>query len=359
MNYWENRFQAALLGVLIGDALGQPVETMTAERILSATGGKGITTFIDAIQRGIPSQANLKAGATTDDWQLTKKITESLIACGEFNLLDIAKRHVAAYRECRIGWGGTTEYSVKELVDFQVSGGKKGRNPIVPVTSAEMGRGAGNGVAMKIAPLVLFDWYSTDEKFNKHGLTDHIRRLTLLTHADPRALYTTLALALAEEYVLINHIQDSAGALRMFDAVMKTMQLIADQPGQYGYPNEPETFSQLRRLRPLIGDAKAIEREIKPGFIATESVIYAIGIFLTYPTDFRTAILTAVNAGYDSDTTAAIIGAISGMNNGLAAIPEDWRAFFPWYGEAVVLGTQLFHAATKKKKSLRQQKNVM
>ena len=99
MNELIKKIQAGLLGVMIGDAMGMPVETMKPEEILSATEGQGITTFTDAIQKGIKNQSNLNAGETTDDWQLTKKIALSLIEIGGFDLEDIAAKHIKAYHE--------------------------------------------------------------------------------------------------------------------------------------------------------------------------------------------------------------------------------------------------------------------
>jgi ADP-ribosyl-[dinitrogen reductase] hydrolase len=41
---------------------------------------------------------------------------------------------------------------------------------------------------------------------------------------------------------------------------------------------------------------------------------------------FEEALLGAVNLGDDTDTTAAITGALAGIRYGLEAIPADWRA---------------------------------
>ncbi len=53
----------------------------------------------------------------------------------------------------------------------------------------------------------------------------------------------------------------------------------------------------------------------------TESVLWSLYAFLRTPDDFTGAIHTAIIAGGDVDTTAAMTGAIAGARNGLEAIP--------------------------------------
>ena len=39
---------------------------------------------------------------------------------------------------------------------------------------------------------------------------------------------------------------------------------------------------------------------------------------------YRAAVLTAINLGEDTDTTACVTGALTGAMYGLAAVPEAW-----------------------------------
>jgi ADP-ribosyl-[dinitrogen reductase] hydrolase len=43
-------------------------------------------------------------------------------------------------------------------------------------------------------------------------------------------------------------------------------------------------------------------------------------------TDFRAAVLRAVNLGDDADTTGAVCGQLAGACFGESGIPEDWRS---------------------------------
>lgn len=53
----------------------------------------------------------------------------------------------------------------------------------------------------------------------------------------------------------------------------------------------------------------------------TLTAVYA---FLRFPNDFEKSVLFCVNAGWDTDTMAAISGNIAGAFNGLNCIPARW-----------------------------------
>ncbi len=60
--------------------------------------------------------------------------------------------------------------------------------------------------------------------------------------------------------------------------------------------------------------------------LGPEAVGLAFGILAAARGDFSNAVLGGVNIGRDTDTIAAIAGAISGAQNGIDAIPAMWRA---------------------------------
>ena len=68
--------------------------------------------------------------------------------------------------------------------------------------------------------------------------------------------------------------------------------------------------------------------EIWTGAFALESVPAAIYAFLRSPDDPRTVLLTAANAGHDSDTIASmagnLVGAWLGVTRMARAVPEWW-----------------------------------
>jgi ADP-ribosylglycohydrolase len=55
-----------------------------------------------------------------------------------------------------------------------------------------------------------------------------------------------------------------------------------------------------------------------------EAVPTAVGIFLIFRHDFEEAVAAAASCGGDTDTVAAIVGALSGAYHGASAIPQRW-----------------------------------
>lgn len=364
----KEKFQAVFLAIMFGDAMGQAVETMSRAEIKKATDGKGISFFSKPLQTKIAENRDLAAGQTTDDWQLTKLVAESLIACSGYSQEDVARRHTDLFNEhlaaCGFGpddqdmaewlkakpirqtelagWGGTTKRAVADLHLGFVTDFKQGRHFDTPAPSYGKNMGAGNGVAMKVAPLVLWHWaYGTEQS----GLAHDIYQLGMLTHCHPDAFLATdyYANALAfilghEEYAKApfgsgNHFIDSIhSGPRWFLPEIDTSQSKAYEclKKLLDVSNtDPELFKDTYKI-------------VKPNFNAAESVAYAIGNFLGYGNDTKATILHAVNDGGDADSTAALSGALAAAQNGLDSLPMSWYAFWPdLYSEALEVGAAL------------------
>lgn len=331
-------FQGCLMGVAIGDAMGQPVETMTREEILAATGGKGVTGFIDPIQTKIDETRILKAGDTTDDLELTMVVGESLIFSNGFDYSDMVRRHITAFNETTIGWGGTLKDGIAEIKDFYITNGVSGRNPWnPPVKKAK--RGLGNGVAMRIATMALFyDQLPNDYFISTAG---QINQLAKMTHWDDQAFICAYTLAKAIHFTLENYIKDLDVSQLLLEKLIQDA-LVLEKI--YSNTDSPVKASdQLIIARDNLGDPDAIFKLISPSFTAPTSVIYAIGIFGSYPINFEKMILTCVNDGGDADSTASMAGALGGANIGIDSLPPHLCSFNPKFQKPVDLATKLYH----------------
>lgn len=343
----RDRTKACLLGIRIGDALGQPVETMNRQEIRNATvpgklEGEPVSTFLDPIQTKIPDTRVLKKGDWTDDYQLTEVVTSSYIVNGEFNLAHMARSHVQALRDSKISWGCTTQKAIEQIQLWYDTEGREGRNPASPLPPQPMS-GAGNGVAMKVAPLGLF--YGIRGTHNDARLFSEVSSLAALTHSHPHALFSAYALALVLARIIRTPINKPSESIALLEDVIWE---VSQREGLYGdVRTVPNITMSLTLLLQRLGDEERIYRDIGPGFAAIESVVYAIGIFLTHPTNFPRAVLTAVNDGWDSDTTTSMIGGMVGANCGLEAIPRGWRLFRPEYSSSLDLGIRLYEAAQR------------
>jgi ADP-ribosylglycohydrolase len=76
------------------------------------------------------------------------------------------------------------------------------------------------------------------------------------------------------------------------------------------------TLTQLRRDDQLRAD---------PSTRSYTSIALAFYCFLSTPEDFRICITRAARSGYQTQTTAALAGALSGVYNSITGMPVSWR----------------------------------
>lgn len=357
-----SRIQGCLVGGLIGDALGMPWETMTQAEILAATNGKGVRGFHDPVQTRLSGLRAHRAGDVTDDTQLTFAVARSLIRCRGFDLMDIAREHVVEFGRSTAGWGGTTKTGVREIRAWFTSRGQTGRDPKTPPPLKELGEGCGNGVAMKVAPLMIFFMASEwgDPEIGEKAaivLRHEIMKFGALTHPDPRASYAAFIHAYALGSLLYNTGREPLDryGIRMF------WELIVTLCGMHEtvlYPEEVFSHGTLKRRLEIILNpsdpphAMPVPSAVGTSCFALDSVPFSLGVFASHPTDFRMGALAAVNAGGDTDSNAAMVGQLIGANCGINALPREWLTVNPnAVLTAMELGEQLYRTALEVKES--------
>lgn len=370
-----SRVQASLLGVMIGDAMGMPWEIYSAQQIKDLTDGQGVTGFTSPVHRKLKDTEKLEIGSTTDDWQLTEAIAESLIRRKDFDLLDVALLHVEAFENSVAGWGGTTRNGLAEIKMYFDWRGAEGRSPFQPaqynpalaktVNGIVISGGGGNGIAMKIAPIGLFlgaKLATHDTRLEYSLPTDNIffditetakwvQAVGQLTHPDPSAIMAGFAVAsiITELFVfdLFNKNDADAGRSKYLSQWLITRTVHKLQALEDGSLEDKfsDRLKVLLDMDLLFGDLEVLRKKVGMGCLAKESVVFAIALFLRNPQNFRDGILEAINSGGDTDTIAAITGSMIGSVVGLEGIPEDWRTFSPEFEQAIKLGKELYDAA--------------
>jgi len=127
-----DRARGALLGTLVGDALGMPYEGLPRDRLPEDIGFRDV---------------RLGAGTYTDDTEMTVALAESLLRCDVVDEDDVSRAFLAAY-DPRRGYGsGTVE--VLERIAGGLAGPQAARRSFG-------GRGSfGNGAAMRVAPVAV------------------------------------------------------------------------------------------------------------------------------------------------------------------------------------------------------------
>ncbi|GBD15202.1 ADP-ribosyl-[dinitrogen reductase] glycohydrolase [bacterium HR26] len=292
----QGRFLGCLLGLAIGDALGMPVEGWSPERIREQYGW--IDRYLPRL--GPDGQVETPAGEFTDDTELALCLVESLIGAHGF-----VDPEAAGYRFLRVLRSDsgrfldpTTRRALEraaETDDFQQGIGGEQR----PNCSA----------AARIAPIGLMHSLG---RFNPEIFTRDVLRACLITHSDPEAINGALAIAYAVRLLVAAEVPPEMlieDVLHFIDedAVARRLRLAASLAAHGG-----------KRERDL-----ANLREIGTSSYVAEAVAAAFYCFAAHPDDFAAAVLTAVNAGGDTDSIAAMTGALAGAYLGAQAIPAE------------------------------------
>ncbi len=286
----RQRFVGALIGTFVVDALGMPVEGWSWREIARTYG---------EVREMLP--ARLGAGTYTDDTLLMVALAESLIANqGRVEPDDLVQRFRGAY-DRRRGFGAGM-HRLMRLWDEGVPWEEAARRLFD-------GGSYGNGAAMRVAPVgVLFH---QDERAVYEAAVTQAR----VTHAHPLGQQGAALIALAV-----------AQALRSDPATFSREDFLAEL--EAALPASAETFRralmQVADLFDRWDDRDLIVRKLGNRSAAHRSVPTAIFAFLTFWNSFEEAVVYAVSLGGDTDTLAAMTGAIAGAFHGVDAVPGRW-----------------------------------
>ncbi len=85
---------------------------------------------------------------------------------------------------------------------------------------------------------------------------------------------------------------------------------------------------KVAQIRKLLGeqDKAKVVAVLGNDIEAPRSVPTAIYCFLRQPQSYKDTVIYAISLGGDTDTIAAMAGAISGAYLGIEAVPSEWRA---------------------------------
>jgi ADP-ribosylglycohydrolase len=301
------------------------------ENILELTNGMGVTELVE-IPRSHPvwKAGDQPLGSTSDDWALTGATARALTLIGKAAprspenrqaVLISRERQIALLQTGGAGWGPGTVKGTQEIGRW-LDGHADGRPPWVEVPSVEsteIGKGAGCGPAMQISPLGLLDGLSDGTDW--FNLVRWCRLMAFMTYGNIEASIAAHAMALATSYALRMGMEDLHGNFTGENALRRIVEILSEQ---YDRSSRVIYALQLITKPGFLDDPNRLREEVKPGFLCWESVPFAIGTWLRHLDDPRGAILEAASAGGDTDSTAAMAGALAGTYAGVESIPREW-----------------------------------
>lgn len=312
----SNKVVDALLGVTIGDAVGVPYEFTSREEMQA-------NPATDMIGHGTYNQPK---GTWSDDSSLTFCLAESLV--GGYNLKDMSERFIKWVDEAY--WtahnqvfdiGITTSIAISRL---RVIIDESNLEELERQKDYGNERDNGNGSLMRIIPLLFYiKGKPIKEQFNI------VWEVSALTHRHIRAamscmIYLNLAEKLLEGKDKVDAYKEMrVDIAKLWDAI--------DFPEK-----ERKHFEKV--IQNDIRDT-GID-DLKTGGYVIEVLESSIWFFLNKDS-YKDTILSIINLGHDTDTSAAIAGGLAGLYYGREEMPEEWVAHIARLDDIVELANKL------------------
>ena len=305
-----------IMGVVVGDALGDPVQFMSRDEVAHRPQGP-----VKGMEAG--GIFDMPEGCWTDDSSMTLAALDSIKKLDKVDPVDIMNNFVEWYvngKYTPFGYsfdiGRTCATAIEKYesdINWKGFEGVEGMNPSVAVTicGGTDARSNGNGSLMRIMPVCL---YAIENALPDAETVELIHVVSGLTHNHLRS-----RMACGLYYFCAKAILTENGSLQ------ERLQ-IGINNGSNFYEDDMDNFKELSfyfRLRYL--DEFKIEPAINiksSGYVVDtlEAAIWS----LINTASLEEALLKAVNLGDDADTVGAVAGGLAGLYYGYDAIPKEW-----------------------------------
>lgn len=289
-----SRAQGAMAGLAIGDALGRPVEGMSAEEIREKYGS--VKDFL-----------NLTPGGS-DDTEYALLTASALLKYGKTITADQFAQYwvdkVCSQTSSFAGAGFSEMNAIQNL-----------RDGLRPPYSGQHNHAWSDGLAMRVAPIGVV----------AHGDIALATKLAIadgeVSHAG-EGIHSGVIIAVA-----IAAAMDGASNTKSFEVALAS---IPQDSWSYRLLEVAKRIVNENRALPVheIADRLLEKIAITEYFyadIAPEAVALAMAAVLYGDGDYAKTLLFAVNLGRDADTIAAMAGAVAGAISGYESIPDNWK----------------------------------
>ncbi len=319
-----DRIRGSLYGILVGDALGCPIEGWSPGKIQRRY---GVLAMMEENMGWSPRPRGLHS----DDGQQAVALCDAILAEPDAPAAGFARGLVELYTD-----------GPKDRDMFGHHRGT-GRNFRTTVLKLEQGAGvyeasqpsAGNGNAMLIAPAA---WYWRDDLAT---LSARVIDISLVKQHSTCGVGSAAAVAFVTAHALMEGGFDSLELTDLLEFVIEVETRVHERVQDRGLApgaSADRTFSSAlrralslfdrRRRQALSGIAKIANETADRRVFATSgysvaSVIASLYMTLTARSLFD-GILDTVNLGGDADTTGAMVGAMLGAAYGFNNIPSEW-----------------------------------
>jgi ADP-ribosylglycohydrolase len=300
----RDRALGAFYGLAVGDALGMPTQSMSRAAIARAYGP--ISGFVDAVAEQ-PIAPGMPAGSVTDDTEQAVLVARLAIDGG--GLID-AHAFATALREweadmIRRGSLDLLGPSTRRALDRLDAG----------AAAEEAGRdGATNGAAMRITPIGIAT--PLGESF-----LDAVVAASRVTHNTGLGIAAAAAVAAA--------VSSGVDGADLGTSLGEAERAAAEGALRGHWIAGGDIAARIAWARGWVRGldraalADALTRVIGTSVAAQESVVAAFALAEALGDDPAAALTLAAESGGDTDTVAAVCGAILGAHHGISGLPAD------------------------------------
>ena len=301
------RVVGCILGQTVGDALGSRYEFQE----------------LDAVQRALRTDLDTKGhlpmlgggicklvpGAVTDDSEMALTLARCLIRCGAFDVQEVAKAYSRWYHSSPPDIGATTMSALKhtrpEMTSQQVY------ETMMHHSKQDNANSLSNGCLMRISTLALAGCSWPLESLQRAARADCCLTNPHVVAQDAVVVYIT-----AIRTALLTGSRSAAYHAALTAAQTPVIQAILDQAQHRPHPVPLHTYAAKSATTVMT------DNEARKGYlgIALQNAFYE----LVHAKTFESALLNIISRGGDTDTNAAIAGALLGTTFGFSAIPIDW-----------------------------------
>lgn len=284
------RAQGCLLGQLAGDALGSLVEFLSAADI-ERRYPHGFRAMADG------GTWNTLAGQPTDDSELALVLARSIAEARAYSPEAAARAYYYWFHSAPFDCGATTSRALGAIQAGDLARG----TAATTAAGAASPESQANGSLMRISPLAIWGHAAAPEK-----LAELARADSALTHPHTVCCDAAAAFTLAAAY-----------AIRTGEPADRVHAFALDWAERAGCD---------ARVKQSLRDADAsppADFSLQQGWvlIAFQNAFYQ----LLHARTLEDGIVSTVTSGGDTDTNAAIAGALMGAVHGREAIPAGWR----------------------------------
>ena len=266
------RAQGCLLGQFCGDALGSQVEFQEAGRIRESY-PNGVREMQDG------GTFDTLAGQLTDDSEMALMLARSLVENGRFDKVKVRKAYLLWFESGPFDCGNTIRSALEGHLD---------------------GSSESNGALMRISPLGIFG-----ARHELAKVADWARQDAGITHSNPICQKANALFAMA-----ISHaVATGADAESLYGSILDWAETMSASPS---------LMNTIRSAAHQPWDEK--DRHLGWVLVGLQNSLWQ----LLNASSFEDAVVDTVSHGGDTDTNAAICGALLGAVYGREAIPERW-----------------------------------